>query len=97
MKHLKTFEGKNLLYDVGDYVYVEGYLSLVNNFARIYRANKFVKAYGHWDYLVNFFDEDGYISDIYGMHIDEDDIERKMTPEEIEDFESKISASKYNL
>jgi hypothetical protein len=99
MKHIKTFEGKILKYDVGDYVYVEGYPSgILDNFAKIYRTNKFIKAYGRWDYQVDFFDYyNNYHEGIYGTHIDEDDIDRKMTEDEISEFESKITATKYNL
>jgi hypothetical protein len=69
----------------------------LNNFAKIYRVNKFVKAYGYWDYLINFFEENEYHDNISGMYIDESDIKRKMTNEEIAEFETKIALTKYNL
>lgn len=99
MKYLKTFEGKNLKYDINDYVYVVGYPYISDNFAKIYKINNFVKAYGHWDYLISYIDTDDntYHDKPQGIYIDEYDIERKLTDDEILDFETKISANKYNL
>lgn len=98
MKYIKTFEKKKLKYNIGDYVYVVGYPSIKDNFTKISNINYYVRAYGHWDYQVYFIDgDDNIYHGAYGMHIDESDIRRKMTNEEILEFEAKIASIKYNL
>jgi hypothetical protein len=95
MKYIKTFEKKTLMYDVGDYVYVVGYPD-INNFCQIYKINKYISK-GEWDYMINFFDEDGYNSSSLGMYIDENDITRNLTNDEILEYKTKIDAAKFNL
>ena len=93
MKHLKTFENINLEYKKDDYVFIIGYPNF-GNFAKISIVNNTNKK-RNWDYLIEVYNkqkrgfEYGYIDDI--------DIERKMTEDEILEYEAKISMSKYNL
>lgn len=95
MKYIKAFEKKNLNYKELDYVYVVGYPD-INNLCQISIINKY-KYNGGWDYMVNYFDEDGYHEHPCGIHIDESDIERYLTMDETEEFESKKLTLKFNL
>ena len=98
MKYIKTFEKKNLGYDIGDYVYVDGYPN-VGNFCRISTINLNQRKFGSWDYMIDYFDESDntYNFNQFGLHIDDDDIERLLTEDEILEFEAKIAGIKYNL
>ena len=83
------------MYDAGDYVYVVGYPD-INNFCQISKINRY-KSNGGWDYMINFFDDNGYHSFPDGIHIDESDIERHLTKEEILEFEIIKDTLKFNL
>ena len=76
-------------------MFVSGYPD-INNFCQISKINSH-KSNGGWDYMVNFFDDDGYHSFPNGIHIDEDDIDRYLTADEILEYEIKISSDKYNI
>ena len=99
MKYIKTFEIKKLKYKKDDYVYVVGYPDIFLNFARIAKVNDSHKKNGHWDYFINFIDneDDTYHDGVYGTHIDEFDIYRLLNQDEIDKFEAKISFIKYNI
>lgn len=91
MKHIKIFEKykPKLTYKVGDYI--------VANWA----YNKLSKITGlipegYWDYKITTLittPKTNFIEDV----MDQDQIERYMTKEEILEFETKINAQKYNL
>jgi len=96
MKYIKTFEDSQseVKYKIGDYVILS---------ESDWMVKPFVKILDHWwndeanmdDYEAEaILDEDSGIGKVI---ICDDDIERKMTPEEIEKFELEKSAQKYNL
>lgn len=98
MKYIKTFEKKTLKYNVGDYIRVVGYPDIAYNIGKVAKVNLYSRLNGHWDYMINFIDNDNnYHDGDLGIHIDEDDTRRKLTEDEILEFESKISSIKYNL
>jgi len=92
MKYIKTYEEMSSKYKIGDYVFVD--LNIKNNkdkhvgYAKILDIDKgvsipfFVKAIYREDRTVKFWT---------GTPA------RKLTPEEIEEFETIIDSKKYNL
>lgn len=99
MKHIKLFEIKNLKYKKDDYVYVVGYPDIVDNFAKIGKVNSSYIKNGNWDYFINYIDNEDntYHDGVYGTYIDDFYIQRILEQDEIDKFEAKISALKYNI
>ena len=93
MKYLKTFENKNLKYKQDDYVYIVGYPEF-DNLAKVYMVNSKSKNRS-WDYLVSGYDNTQ--EKILRTYVDQDDIERRLTDDEILEYDSRINADKYNL
>lgn len=93
MKHIKTYENINLKYKKDDYVIITGYPDF-DPFVKIYLVNS-KKSKRSWDYLVMGFEYS--TQKIQGTYIDELDIIRKLTPYEIDEYEAKENAYKYNL
>ena len=98
MKYLKKFE--NIFeYKIGDYVYIEaiqlkiqlkiyGKIISINN-------NSYNGDWGNWNYKVNIFNsEKNNFEDVF---ITESIIIRKMTSEEIKNFELKKDTIKFNI
>jgi hypothetical protein len=92
MKHIKAFENykPTLIYKVGDYI--------VANWA----YNKLCKITGlipkgHWDYEITALIKPSPTTNFIEDFMDQDQIERYMTKEEILEFETKINSLKYNL
>ena len=104
MKYIKTFEKLESEYKVGDYILLK---EDKDNPWRIYRNVKIIderdiKRGTMSSYQVETF----YLKseEIVNFWISDEDIERKLTPKEIEDLEMKIEdlemkrqANKYNL
>ena len=93
MKYIKKYEWFEYKYKIGDYVYVSGY-SNFEPYAKILKVNK--ETSSGWDYRIRAWSID-YKKMVDYFYIDEIDIERKLTPEEIEEFEIQINSNKYNL
>ena len=112
MKHLKTYETiENAKYKLGDYVYIdekffkklfpkidaarENFFTLLPKFGKIIDIAESPIKDMRGDYIpiVKY-----YIHSIsHKFTILEDGIIRKLTPEEIQQFELELIASKYNL
>jgi hypothetical protein len=99
MKYLKLFEQKNLRYEIGDYVYYRSkYYKGKGKIIDTYFTNR-VGARNISQYLVNgktfMLASDTILPN--DRWIVGSEIKRKLTPKEIEDYETEISANKYNL
>lgn len=94
MKYLKKFENENLKYKKDDYVFIVGYPEF-DNISKICLSNSKPSKKRGWDYLVNTFYKITGESAV--MYIDESDIDRKLTSEEIYEYEAKKDMTKYNL
>lgn len=101
MKYVKTFEERlvtdniTLKYKSLDYVFVS--LLADSEFDSLSRI-KFVNGKEEnrtWDYLIEAYNYK--MNKMCDSYISEDYILRKLTPEEIEEFQSKIEVIKYNL
>ena len=98
--NFKIFESNNLKYKINDYVYVVGF-SNTDEFCKIIvvrtgpRLTKYEVGPYIWDYKIEAYDNRlGAFKNIY---IDETNIKRKLTDQEIEEYEIKKSTLKYNL
>jgi len=94
----ENFSNKKPQYNIGDYIYIEQlhksddgklYLMFEGNVKILDIDYATLNSPVH-RYLVNDVNK-------IGRYIKEDAILRKSTPEEIEEFEMKIDAEKYNL
>ena len=92
----KTFEGKRIplgshKYQLGDFILIPN--PLKNSYTKIteVRGNS-----SFADYMITTYD---IVTDNVLEHfpVDENEIVRKLTPEEIKDIEVKKSSTKYNL
>lgn len=93
MKYLKKFENINLKYKIHNYVYVIGYPNM-DGYCKILMVNKKLNSRS-WDYMVEAYDNKKNV--FWKSYIDEDDIVRELTPDEINDYEIKKNAVKYNI
>lgn len=89
MKYIKTFENNDLTYKIDDYVYFVGYGDDISNFGKINKINK-SKHNRTWDYSI-------CTPEVNNIYIDEDDIDRKLTIDEIEEYKIKILSKKFNI
>ena len=108
MKHLKKFENADYMenipkYNKGDYVlFLTTSLDstirncdIYNGYGKIFKpplGNKLL-----WLYDVKYIRKETFTLDEMEEYIIEDDIIRKLTQEEIEEFEIKLNSNKYNL
>lgn len=94
MKYIKTYElfDNYLDYKKDDYVYVTGYPNF-DNLAKISLANNTSKK--NWDYLMCAREIN--TGKYEYSYIDESDIDRKLTPDEINEYEARKDIDKYNL
>lgn len=94
MKYIKTYEKSIYKYKRGNYVYATGYETLYDLFKiDVVNSSTFIKR--TWDYLT--LAPNKITGKIESVYIDEDDIVRELTPEEIKEYEVKTIANKYNL
>jgi len=94
MKYLKTFEdNKETKYSIGDYVFIKGD-DTVDKYAKITGAETPKNEFSKIAYDVDVFSSTGHLIDTF---IFANEIKRKMTPDEILQYELRISASKYNF
>lgn len=90
MKHIKTYENRNYKYQIGDYVFIKDG-NKPNSYTVIVSRGNSV-----WPYMLETYDLDsGKI--IERFPVDDSEIIRKLTPEEIELISIKKAAKKYNL
>ena len=99
MKYIKTYETKNIKYKIGDYVLLDKKIiedeDLPDTYALIY--NKFKGAHingSYYFYDVKFPNSKG---DHDGYEVEYSEIIRKLTPEEIQEYNIKKDSMKYNL
>jgi hypothetical protein len=87
MKYLKTFEQNKFLYKIDDYVLFFNPDTKSNLPGQIID----IQEESEWPYRIYYFEEDilGFLS--------ENEIIRKLTPEEIEIFEIRKITNKYNI
>ena len=90
MKHIKTFEEKNKKYKVGDYIIVKDQ-SRPNCYVRIEEVND-GRAFDYMAIDYNFDNDQ-----LSRYPIFEDEIIRKMTPDEIKNLKILRDTKKYNL
>jgi hypothetical protein len=88
----KIFENINLKYKINDYVYVVGYPD-TDGYCKILSVNKKLNN-RTWDYMIEAYGDN---NNFWKSYIDESDIERELTPDEIEKYEAKKDAIKYNI
>lgn len=106
MKHLKIYEKYKLKakYKIGDYVS----LKITDDAWNVYTIVKILNINSNpfgWpleDQEMDYYIETFYTHPVMkGQNtqfwVDESDIDRKATPEEIEQYELRITANKYNL
>lgn len=101
MKIKKIYENESI-FDVGDYIVIEYNKIKTKEFSKPYKNFALIieKSLTSNTYLYDFKFLDLVTSNFNNSsmcYIADDDIERKMTPKEIEDFKIKIESSKYNL
>ena len=104
MKYIKRYEDEKFAYDVGDYVILAN-----ENSWNIYPCVKIIlrelfsttldcDIYDPNNHVTSIkSDKRNYQPDNFDFWIDGDDISRVATAEEIETFEMKKNANKYNL
>lgn len=107
MNHLKLFEHSFVEYKPGDYVKISLFFipslnihyhkiptqigdSIFKSYAKIITIKQFTDSYG-----IEFINTRN--NDILTHWLDEKDILRPLTPEEIDEFETRLTANKYNL
>jgi hypothetical protein len=110
MKYIKayesikgTYENINLKYHEGDYVYINGNDEFEPYCKIILVNSKSTKR--SWDYMINLFfiKENRFMNTYAGtgssstVNTEKHIISRKLTQDEINDFEAKKQAIKYNL
>jgi len=104
MKYLKKYEDSEhkynipAKYNVGDYVYLKKLESFDNPILPVpYAKILFIETYKYYipDYKVEVLNKNNEIFDIYP--VDELDIKRYMSDEEIEEFKGLKISTKYNL
>jgi hypothetical protein len=86
MKHLKKYESISLKYSIGDYVLMSGETLEL----KINQPVKIIRILDWGDYIVMY--NDGTTTALIDKYI-----LRYLTPEEIEEYEIKLSQNKYNL
>lgn len=87
MKYIKTYNSHNYKYDIGNYVLFfnpDTKTKLQGQIVDIEKGS-FV-----WPYRINYFEERTRL-------LGEDEIIRRLSLEEIEDFEIKRNMNKYNI
>lgn len=113
MRYLKLFEMYETFggqYNVGDYILIDvsKVKTDIDDFERVFGSNnEYISAYicqyvpsQKYCYGVRGYNyDDSTESNIYRSQtsVSEDEIIRKLTPEEIEEFEAKKASVKYNL
>jgi len=108
MKYIKLYEYSNVDYKPGDYVRISLFFipSLNMKWEKIHTTNIVESIYKSYakiltikqhtnNYGVEFINSKTY--EILNCWLDEKDILRPLTPEEIDEFEAMLSANKYNL
>jgi len=101
MKYLKYFESE-LKYEIGDYILLN-LDKIYSNNERDYNIEEEDQPDDSMAKIIGVDEDDDKFK--FGIifytdreyRIREDEIERRLTPEEIEEFETKKSALKYNL
>jgi hypothetical protein len=108
MKYIKLFEDWDMVHKPGKYKYKVGDYVVIDNSGPKWHVNLCVKILDknsnqnrhdekpNIDYYIEAFllDNPKIINNFW---IDEDEIERLATTEEIEDYEMKINVNKYNI
>ena len=93
IKKFKIFENNELKYKVNDYVYVYAGSNYYYKYCKIKMVND-KPGNRSWDYKAYVYVEDvGF----YISYVEEYDITRKMTDQEIEEFEIREKLITYNL
>lgn len=94
MKYLKKFEyNKKTKYSVGDYVFINPD-DTVDKYAKITGIEKAKNKHSKISYDIDVFSSS---DDLINTFIFPNEIERKMTPDEISQYELRIASGKYNL
>jgi len=89
MKYIKTFEDQELEYKIGDYIL------LIDNDWSIMRECVIADIDIGYGYQIEAYYETENAAYFYWIAFEE--IQRKLTIEEIEDFKLRIESKKYNL
>jgi hypothetical protein len=102
MKYIKTFEISEIgkpKYKEGDYIIFNLALSYCYKGYGLIFNTEFNDSYGPRQYLyeANYIDKKTLEIKELLMYLDNSDIKRKMTADEIADFEIKLNSNKYNL
>jgi len=106
MKHLKLFENLDYMeikpkYKKGDYILLSITLdSLIQEYDIYKNYGKIIGTMGgrsSWMYDVKYLNKNTFTPDEMTEYILEKNIIRKLTQEEIEEFEIKLHTNKYNI
>lgn len=91
MKYLKKFEKENFLFNIGDKVKLDTLISDYKNRIYIISKKDIDEGDGWTRYFINSDDEDNLHFWEYEQNL------KKATKKEVEDYQLKIAAKKYNI